>query len=55
MSVFHQIKNIFSTSNTKLDSKQTAEEIVREENIKKSKLPIYKGLEEFELVKKLGE
>jgi hypothetical protein len=38
-----------------MDAKQTAERIVKEENIKKSKLPFYKGLEQFELVQKLGE
>jgi sRNA-binding carbon storage regulator CsrA len=63
MSMFHQLKNIFRSS-TKLSSnpeehkvhrKEAVERIVKEESIAKSTLPIYQGLEQYTLLKRLGE
>jgi hypothetical protein len=70
MSVFHQLKNIFSNSgHTKHDDKHYRNhnnkankyeaaviKIVKQESIAKSKLPVYDGLEgKYNLLKKLGE
>ncbi|KAI8062279.1 kinase-like domain-containing protein [Gilbertella persicaria] len=63
--MFHQLKNLFRSNNhnkltsnpeqRKAHTKQTAERIVQEENIAKSKLPNYEGLSQYQLLKKLGE
>lgn len=59
MSVFNQLKNIFRQSGQ--DSKRTMDRLesvsrlVKENTINKSKLPSYKGLENYTLIKKLGE
>ncbi|KAI9265756.1 hypothetical protein EDC94DRAFT_499966, partial [Helicostylum pulchrum] len=59
MSVFHQLKNIFRNhvdNNNKANKYEAAvTKIVKEENLAKSKVPEYEGLEGFTLLNKLGE
>lgn len=59
MSVFHQLKNIFRShvdNNNKANKYEAAvTKIVKEENLAKSKVPEYEGLERFTLLNKLGE
>jgi hypothetical protein len=68
MSVFHQLKNIFRSSdhhnnsshhgsNNKAKKYEAAvTKIVQEESIKKSRVPEYEGLaEKYALLNKLGE
>ncbi|KAG2233845.1 hypothetical protein BDF21DRAFT_340592 [Thamnidium elegans] len=59
MSVFHQLKNIFRNhvdNNNKTNKYEAAvTKIVKEENLAKSKVPEYEGLEGFTLLNKLGE
>ncbi|KAI9278127.1 kinase-like domain-containing protein [Sporodiniella umbellata] len=65
MSVLSQLKNIFRSSHSERSSINSEEErankyetvsrIVKEDSIAKSKLPEYEGLEDYRLIKKLGE
>lgn len=67
MSVFHQLKNIFrssdhqhghhdSNSNKAKKYEAAVAKIVQEESIKKSRVPEYEGLtEKYTLLNKLGE
>ncbi|CEI94685.1 Putative CAMK/CAMK1/CAMK1-RCK protein kinase [Rhizopus microsporus] len=58
MSVFNQLKNIFRNnekSEEKVHKLETVSRIVQEDTIAKSRLPEYEGLEDYTLIKKLGE
>lgn len=62
MSVFNQLKSIFRNNNHDVSSEEekankhkAMSRIVKEDTIAKSRLPKYEGLEDYTLIKKLGE